>query len=360
MGRGTFRPSTSSTSRRYDSGHLLIFLNQPKPRRNWLTALEDHPALRERRKLPTNYAVRDPEPQLHYLPLENISRKTDETVHTVQASDRDPDPELPEPEPLKEPEVIVEAEDEPDVGEEEVEVYERDEVVSCLSWWLDLVRGSSSLLWDDWESEGSDLLLDTAQRVDPLHYFDWNNSRTHRGRVMRILSGGRNSQGRLHGKVEVVFSSGESLSGRFYEGRREGECVVSSPGRGVLRLTGVWSNNRLTGLAQCLYTDGVRAEGWVVGGAWHGPHRRYHRTGELALYGRCRNGKLVGCCWKFYPGGGALYGEVGTQEEISGPEAVYLYPDYLTGIKVTLSTLPSLSPVSRVTLSPRDSYPESE
>ena len=351
MGRGTFR-STCSRSRRYNSGDLLIVY---KPR-NWLTALHDHPALLEKRKVDSNGAVTIPQPHPHRLPLENISNEIVETVNCQPVIEG----------PKEQTEVAEEnpEEESEDFGEEIVEVYERDEVVSCLCWWLGLVRERSSVLWADWECGGSDLLLDTAQRLDPLHYFDWANTATHSGRVMRLLSGSRNSQGRLHGKVEVVFSSGETLSGTFYQGRREGECRVSSPGRGVSSLTGRWSNNKLSGLAECLYTDGSRAEGWVVEGAWHGPHRRYDQTGELALLGRCCNGKLVGSCWKFYPGGGALYGEVsGTEEKISGPEAVYLYPDYLTGIKVMLSSLSSLSslfPISRVTLNLRNSYQELE
>ena len=242
-------------------------------------------------------------------------------------------------------------------------MYERDEVVGVMDWWLGRVQEVSCVPWAAGEWEGSSLLLDTASRLDPLHNFDWENCRTHCGRVFRLRSGGRNSQGRLHGKVEVVFSSGEEVSGTFRQGRRHGHCQVTSPGLGVRSLTGEWSNNSLCGLATCLYTDGRRAEGGVRDGAWHGLHRRFHPTGELAVYGTCRNGKLVGRCWKFYPGGGALYGEVtGPDELISGPDTVYLYPDYLTGIKVTTSPHSYVSRISkpRDTLNLRNSWLESE
>ena len=51
---------------------------------------------------------------------------------------------------------------------------------------------------------------------------------------------------------------------------------------------------------------------------------------------RCRNGRLHGKCWKFLPGGGALYGNVGVDDKITGDDVVYLYPDFLTAIKVHL------------------------
>ena len=100
-------------------------------------------------------------------------------------------------------------------------------------------------------------------------------------------------------------------------------------------LRGWWSEDRLSGLADCQYTDGTAAQGWVSQGVWHGAFRLFHHSGDLAVLGRRRNGRLVGRCWKFYPGGGALYGEVGRDGLISGEDVLYVYPDWLTGIQVT-------------------------
>ena len=78
------------------------------------------------------------------------------------------------------------------------------------------------------------------------------------------------------------------------------------------------------------------AEGWVQGGSWHGVYRRFSSDGALAVYGKCRNGKLSGKCWKFFSGsgGGALYGNVGQDNLIEGDDVVHLYPDFVTGIQV--------------------------
>ena len=50
---------------------------------------------------------------------------------------------------------------------------------------------------------------------------------------MRLVSGGCSRQGRLHGRVELAFSSGEELRGVFSQGRRSGQCVVTSREKGI-------------------------------------------------------------------------------------------------------------------------------
>ena len=102
------------------------------------------------------------------------------------------------------------------------------------------------------------------------------------------------------------------------------------------KLVGTWTTDILEGLVSCEYTDGSVAEGWVHGGSWHGVYRRFSPDGSLAVYGKCRNGKLSGKCWKFFSeaGGGALYGNVGHNNLIEGDDVVHLYPDLVTGIQV--------------------------
>ena len=48
---------------------------------------------------------------------------------------------------------------------------------------------------------------------------------------------------------------------------------------------------------------------------------------------RCRNGKLQGKCWRFLPGGGALYGDIDCDGAIAGEDAVYLYSDHVTALQ---------------------------
>ena len=77
-----------------------------------------------------------------------------------------------------------------------------------------------------------------------------------------------------------------------------------------------------------------------VEGGWE-PHgvrevSAQHQSWCNVVLCRCRNGRLHGKCWKFLPGGGALYGNIGVDDKISGDDVVYLYPDFLTAIKVKL------------------------
>ena len=50
---------------------------------------------------------------------------------------------------------------------------------------------------------------------------------------MRLVSGSCSRLGRLHGRVELEFSSGEELRGVFSQGRRSGPCVLSSKEKGL-------------------------------------------------------------------------------------------------------------------------------
>ena len=61
--------------------------------------------------------------------------------------------------------------------------------------------------------------------------------------------------------------------------------------------------------------------------------RKFSSDGSLSIYGRCRNGKLHGICWKFNSGGGALFGPVDCDGEMSGEDIVYIYPDLTVGLK---------------------------
>ena len=78
---------------------------------------------------------------------------------------------------------------------------------------------------------------------------------------------------------------------------------------------------------------------YLSSGSWHGVYREWDKEGDLIVYGKCRNGKLSGKCWKFYSGGGALYGDVGFNNKISGEKVAYLYPDFITGIQVNWKTI---------------------
>ena len=61
--------------------------------------------------------------------------------------------------------------------------------------------------------------------------------------------------------------------------------------------------------------------------------RKFLSDGSLSIFGRCRNGKLYGHCWKFLSGGGALFGPVDCDGDLSGEDIVYIYPNLTAGLK---------------------------
>ena len=139
----------------------------------------------------------------------------------------------------------------------------------------------------------------------------------------------------------------------------------------------------MSGLVRCGYTEGAwrragrargRGTGCSGGGAGTGAswcmagqyslsrplHHHHHHYYFHHYHCRCRNGRLHGRCWKFLPGGGALYGNVGVDDKISGEDVVYLYPDFLTAIKVIVSqSISRLSGFFRECSEMRDSCPVS-
>ena len=196
----------------YYSEHARLYLSQPKPK-SWLTALTEHPALQSSSKKLPEVSKDDP-------PKETIKK----------FEPRSPSVELIPAPPLEDS--IVEQIDEEE--DEDVEIfYEKNEIVDVMDKWIKTISNPDQNPWSEKDQRSSGLTLKTNDNLDPFHNFDWNRSTSHKGRLMKLVLGSYNRQARLHGKVELVFSSGEEMSGTFYQGRRQGRCVVKSEGKGI-------------------------------------------------------------------------------------------------------------------------------
>ena len=55
------------------------------------------------------------------------------------------------------------------------------------------------------------------------------------------------------------------MSGIFYQGKRNGKCVVKSEPKGIRKLEGTWTRDVLEGLVKIESIDGSVTEGWVSG-----------------------------------------------------------------------------------------------
>ena len=222
MGQGSYFTSlsgTRSSSRfsRYNSD-VQRFLDHPKPK-SWLTALADHPALTANKEdEETKISLcKAPTKDIHEQTISNVVKELPIEVKAIVL-------------PKKHEDIAEENEKVPDYYET---VYEKHEVVNAIEQWIEKIFDHSQYPWEEHEYKENALLLDSAERLDPFHNFDWNSGRSHTGRLIKLLSGRYNNQGRLHGRVDLVFSSGEEISGVFYQGRRQGKCTIKSVNKGI-------------------------------------------------------------------------------------------------------------------------------
>ena len=191
------------------SSDVQRFLLHPKPK-SWINALDDHPALQDKVNKSKD--------------KENIPDAViKERIPVLEASPV-PDPAITE---TNEEEITIEDHD--DIREHTETVYDKSELVTAIDNWMAKIINPDTIPWSGDEQGGNSLLRNDADKIDPFHNFDWSSVRSHKGRLMKLVSGACNRQGRLHGKVDIVFSSGEELSGTFYQGKRNGKCSIKCP-----------------------------------------------------------------------------------------------------------------------------------
>ena len=80
------------------------------------------------------------------------------------------------------------------------------------------------------------------------------------------------------------------------------------------------------------FASGDHLEGFFHQGVLHGFVRKYDaKEKRLTDFGLYENGKPCFIWWKLIEHGGAVIGHVNAEGLLTGPEIVYLYPDFQTG-----------------------------
>lgn len=166
----------------------------------------------------------------------------------------------------------------------------------------------------------------SATRTDPFHGFDWKTS----SRWKHRWDGGRDKNGRFHGKGVVSLMSGAEIVGTWIAGRREGRCSTVSPDHGIAMLVGNYRNNKLTGRGKMVKENGATVEGFFRDGCLHGLAREIDEGRNLVWIGRYKNGRKDGICWNFLKGGGFLVGPVDRKGTMTGEGMMYIFPDLTT------------------------------
>ena len=134
----------------------------------------------------------------------------------------------------------------------------------------------------------------------------------------------------LDGKT--VTSEGEYLDNwrdgtwNFYdsEGRLYLTIRYAAEPKRVFALFKTQDYGNENGSYERYYPDGsIEEQGEFYSGFYHGPIKRYHRNGRLALEGRFEKDKQVGVWRSFYPGGGPEREENYAAGELDGVLRVY-------------------------------------
>merc|ERR1711892_176704 len=139
----------------------------------------------------------------------------------------------------------------------------------------------------------------------------------------------------ISGNLLVKLTTGEELSGRWVDGKREGLGALTSPRLdkvGVESIAGIYQDGIIAGKGKVFMKDKSVREGWFQHGYFHGPARGIHADGELNYIGHYKAGLPIGMTWVSVKGGGWIVGCVDSQGNHSGPEIAFLYPDLTTAL----------------------------
>jgi len=137
----------------------------------------------------------------------------------------------------------------------------------------------------------------------------------------------------LSGNLLVKLTTGEELSGRWVDGRREGLGALTGPRLekvGVESIVGIYKDGLISGKGKLFMKDKSIREGSFQHGYFHGPTRGIHPNGELNYIGRYNAGIPYGMTWMSVKGGGWVVGCVDSKGKHTGQEIAFLYPDCTT------------------------------
>ena len=84
-------------------------------------------------------------------------------------------------------------------------------------------------------------------------------------------------------------------------------------------------------MGRLTFANGHQLEGFFRHGVLTGFARIYDEKKRLTDFGLYENGKACYIWWKLFEFGGAVIGHVNDEGQLTGPEIVYLYPDFKTG-----------------------------
>ncbi len=139
--------------------------------------------------------------------------------------------------------------------------------------------------------------------------------------------GGKDTKGLPHGRGTLTFTdTGTRFEGRFIKGDKTGRgCFYFPDGSSLL---GTYVAAVLEGKGLYSYSDGRTMVAQWINGKLNGPFTEYNEDGSIALEGNHQDDKRTGYLKVFYNFGAISWGKVDEQETLTGPDILYVYPDY--------------------------------
>ena len=126
-----------------------------------------------------------------------------------------------------------------------------------------------------------------------------------------------------------------TITGTFKDGSRHGHCEILFREGKVELISGEYRAGKLEGKVSVKFRDKTLLIGYFKAGVLHGFGRYFDCSGRLKFLGDHSNGVARGVCWEIVEGGGCVVGPVDSQGRHTGPDIMYLYPDFRTGYKGT-------------------------
>ena len=137
-------------------------------------------------------------------------------------------------------------------------------------------------------------------------------------------------KGTVSGQVSLQLQSC-SIKGTFRDGARHGHCEISFSEGKVEQISGEYLQGKLNGKVKVKFRDKTLLVGYFKAGVLHGFGRYFDEAGRLTFAGDHSNGVARGVCWQIIQGGGCVVGPVDDEGRHTGPDIMYLYPDFRTG-----------------------------
>jgi len=134
------------------------------------------------------------------------------------------------------------------------------------------------------------------------------------------------------GKFKINLLNGDSFSGIFENGEREGPGilkfgVINKRKYEMLEIEGNYESDILQGNGSISYVNGEKLVCMFVDGVPNGPAKLFDGENQIKQIGVMNKGKWTGQVWHWFKGGSYITGHVDFFGNLTGDSIAFIYPD---------------------------------